>query len=141
MRGWLLARLGAAEWLFLSGGVLHAVAVPEHLREWWGYGLFFAVVAAGQAAYSLLLPRLGSRRWFLVSGVVGTLVLLEVWLQSRLSHPPVGPHRLHAEEFGLLDGLSAVVEVAVLPLLVVALLHRTTSPTAQQGAPRAAVPA
>lgn len=122
-------RLRVAEWLFLGGGVLHALAVPDHAREWWGYGLFFGAVAAGQAAYSLLLPRLRARTWFLLSGVVGNALLLELWLQSRLSHPPVGPHRLHAEEFGLLDGLSAAVEVAALLSLVLAIVHRTRPAT------------
>lgn len=110
----LSRRLVTAEWLFLLAGVLHLAAVPGHAAVWVGYAAFFVVVAVLQGGYSLLLPRLADRRWFLVAGLIGTAALLALWVQSRLWHTPVGPHRLHAEPFGLLDVAVAIVEVVSL---------------------------
>lgn len=106
--------LAAAEWLFLSAAVLHLLAVPGHASVWVGYAAFFVLTALAQGAYSLLLPRLAGQRWFLAAGLLSTTGLLGLWVQSRLWHTPVGPHRLHAEPFGLLDVTVAVVEVFAL---------------------------
>jgi hypothetical protein len=35
--------------------VAHAIDVPDHLREWWGYGTFFVIVAAFQFFYGIAL--------------------------------------------------------------------------------------
>lgn len=119
----------AAEWLFLAAAVLHLGAVPGHAQTWIGYGAFFVLVGLAQGLYSLLLPRLGHSRRFLVVGIVSTLALLALWLDSRLWHPLVGPHRFHAEAFGILDVTCAVVELVAVVLLVrsvTASSHRTT---------------
>ncbi len=107
----------AAEWLFLVAAVLHLGAVPGHAQTWVGYGAFFVLVGLAQGLYSLLLPRLGHSRRFLLVGIVSTVALLVLWLDSRLRHPLVGPHRLHAEAFGVLDVTCAVVEIAAILLL------------------------
>lgn len=112
--------VGATEWLSLVAALAHMWEVPEHWRVWWGYGAFFIAVAGVQGLYSVLLPKFARHVWFLVAGVAGTLMLLGIWLQSRLYHPPLGPHRLHREEFRTADRLSAVLEVAVVVLLVAA---------------------
>lgn len=110
--------LSAAEWLFLVAAVLHLLAVPSHASEWVGYAAFFVFVALAQGAYSVALPRLADRCWFLAIGLLGTAGLLGLWLQSRLWHSPVGPHRLHAEPFGLLDITAAVVETLAVACLI-----------------------
>jgi hypothetical protein len=35
--------------------VAHAVDAPDHLREWWGYGTFFVIIASFQFFYGLAL--------------------------------------------------------------------------------------
>ena len=35
----------------------HLWVVPEHLEEWWGYGMFFLVLAAAQVVYAFGLLR------------------------------------------------------------------------------------
>jgi len=105
--------LAAAEWASLAAALLHLWAVPNHWRDWAGYGAFFVVVFLAQGAYSLALPRLAERRWFLWSGLIGTIGLLVLWLQTRLSHPLAGPHRIHAEDFGTVDLMSASLEAVV----------------------------
>lgn len=116
--------LTAAEWLFLTAAVLHLLAVPGHASVWVGYAAFFVLTALAQGAYSLLLPRLAHHRWFLAAGLLSTTALLGLWIQSRLWHSPVGPHRLHPEPFGLLDVTCALIEVAAL-LCLAALYPRT----------------
>src|SRR5438477_7194861 len=34
--------------LSLAAGLIHLVAAPEHLHEWWGYGYFFLASGIGQ---------------------------------------------------------------------------------------------
>ena len=116
----------SAEWLFLVAAVLHLLAVPEHAAIWVGYEVFFIVTAVVQGAYSLLLPRLFQQRWFLAVGVALTVGLLGLWVQSRLWHAPVGPHRLHAEPFGLLDVTVAVVELLTVLCLAALIARQST---------------
>jgi len=35
--------------------VAHAIDVPDHLSEWWGYGTFFVIAAAFQFFYGIAL--------------------------------------------------------------------------------------
>ncbi len=107
-------RVAIAEWLTLLAALLHLLAVPSHAQVWRGYATFFVVIALGQGLYSLLLPRLADRRWFLALGIIGTSGLLALWWWSRVWQTPVGPHRLHAEPFGILDVSVGIVEVIVL---------------------------
>lgn len=117
--------VSAAEWLFLAAAVLHLLAVPGHAQVWVGYAAFFVLTALAQGVYSVLLPRLAHQRWFLAAGLTSTAALLALWIQSRLWHAPVGPHRLHAEEFGVLDVTVAVVEV--LSVIALARLYPSAS--------------
>ncbi len=41
--------------LSLGVGIVHALVMPEHLIEWWGYGFFFMLAALAQLTYGLLL--------------------------------------------------------------------------------------
>ena len=35
--------------------VAHAIDVPDHLSEWWGYGAFFVIIASFQFFYGMAL--------------------------------------------------------------------------------------
>ena len=111
--------LSVAEWATLGAAMLHLWVVPDHWRQWSGYGAFFVAVFITQGVYSLALPRLAHRLPFLGGGAVATIGLLGLWLETHLRHAPVGPHRLHADEFGAVDLASAALEtVAVIALVV-----------------------
>jgi hypothetical protein len=45
----------AAAVLSLDAAVIHALAAPQHVAEWWGYGSFFLTAAAAQGLFGLLL--------------------------------------------------------------------------------------
>lgn len=48
-----LLRLGAV--LSFVAGIVHIGNAPEHLTEWWGYGLFFLFASVAQFYYALTL--------------------------------------------------------------------------------------
>lgn len=111
---------------FVAGG-LHLLAGPEHLEEWWAYGLFFFVAAAAQAAYGLVLFTQGIEGWggwrvvranVYLAGIVGTLAIIALWVLSRTLGVPVGPEANEPERFGVLDGASKIVEIVLVAVLV-----------------------
>ncbi len=116
--------------LSLVAGLIHAWAMPEHYREWWGYGAFFVVVASAQVFLSDALLYRPRRRLFL-AGVVGNLGVISLYVVTRtVGVPFFGPHAGEVEEMGLIDLLSIVVELALVITLVVLLRVRlATRPT------------
>ncbi|MGG7382809.1 hypothetical protein ACQ7B2_30060, partial [Escherichia coli] len=42
----------AAVVLSAYAALLHNWVLPEHYREWWGYGMYFFVATAGQVFFS-----------------------------------------------------------------------------------------
>ena len=103
------------------------MAGPEHLEEWWAYGLFFFAAAAVQAAYGLLLFTQGIEGWggwhavrgrVYAAGIVGNLAIIALWIVSRTVGVPVGPEAFEPESFGVLDGASKAVEVALVAVLL-----------------------
>lgn len=120
-----LERWAAA--LAALAAVIHFGAGPQHLAEWWAYGLFFFVAAVAQAAYALLLWTQGIEGWggwsavrgrMYAAGIVGNLAIIALWVVSRTVGVPVGPEAFEPEGIGPLDAASKVVEVALVALLV-----------------------
>lgn len=123
---------------FAAGG-LHLMAGPEHLLEWWAYGLFFFAAAAIQAAYGLVLFTQGIEGWggwhavrdrVYLAGIFGNLAIIALWIVSRTVGVPVGPESFEPESFGVLDGASKAVEVVLVALLLrLHALAKASSPT------------
>lgn len=117
----------AAGVLSLLAGLVHGGLGPEHFREWWGYGLFFAFAAAAQAILGLALlvnpldpahPRAPAlRRALLLGGIVGNLLLVATYALTRTVGIPIGPGAGEAEPVGALDLATQVAEVATMLLL------------------------
>jgi hypothetical protein len=125
----------------LSIGALfaHAIDAPDHLREWWGYGAFFVIIAAFQFFYGfalLLQPwkyddsgtlrQDGDSRGrpFFVLGTILTCLVIAVYIITRISGMPFfGPDAVR-EPVTL---LSLVAPAECLPLLYchVLLFYRT----------------
>jgi hypothetical protein len=120
----------AAAALSLVAGLIHAWAMPEHARAWWGYGAFFLVVAIAQVFLSDALLYRPQRRLFL-AGVMGNLAVITLYVVTRtVGIPFFGPHAGAVEEMGMIDLLSIVVELALVSTLVVLLrVRRATRPT------------
>jgi hypothetical protein len=107
------AALRVATALSLLVAAMHLWVVPEHLEEWWGYGVFFLILAAAQGLYALGLLRRPSRP-FLLLGVGGNLAVAILWLVTRTTGIPLfGPHAGEVEGVGMLDLICTLAEVGI----------------------------
>jgi hypothetical protein len=99
----------------LSAGAaaIHFAVTSEHFKEYLMYGVFFLVTALAQMIWaSIAVWRLP--RWWLWLGVAGNTPVLAVYLASRTTGLPFGPDPGHAEPFGALDVLCALLELALI---------------------------
>lgn len=117
------ARIGLA-WLAGASALIHAVVVPEHLREWGLEGIFFAGTAAAQVAWAVAIYRNPSRPVLLV-GVAGNVALVSIWLYSRAIGIPIGPNAGEVEAIGALDVVATFGEIASLAMIGLMLAGRT----------------
>ena len=117
----------------LSSGsaAIHLVLSPDHFAEWWGYGLFFVLAAAGQAGLAAVLlykpwrrvARPQARRWLLatlVGGAVGNASIAVLYVVTRTAGIPLGPEVGEVEALtpaGVLSTISEVLSAAILSLL------------------------
>jgi hypothetical protein len=117
----------AAALLGLVAALIHAWVVREHLAHWWGYGVFFAVVAVAQAAAAVLLYGRPSRR-LLVGVIAANAGLIVLYIVSRtVGTPFLGPHAGHTETVGGLDLAASGAEIAQ-AALAATFLRRAPSP-------------
>jgi hypothetical protein len=93
-----------------GAGAIHLALGPEHLSEWAVLGTGFYAAGAVQLLWALLLVR--RERW-LLTGALGSLAFVGVWLVSRTSGLPFGPERWEAEAVGRADVLCVGLELAV----------------------------
>lgn len=104
----------------LGAGVIHVALGPEHMSEWVVLGTGFYVSGVLQVLFGLALLRRVGRR-LLVTGALGSLAFIGVWLVSRTTGLPVGPEAFEPEGYGVADvicvGLEAVVTLGALTLL------------------------
>lgn len=113
--------------LSLVAALIHLWVTPEHFEEWWGYGGFFLVVTAAQAAYALTLLQ-WSNRVILLLGVGGNLAIVILWLVTRTNGIPfLGPHAGEIEAVGGLDLLCTLAEVGIVALLMMLALRDLTT--------------
>jgi hypothetical protein len=115
--GFRAATLAAC--LSLAAGLIHLVAAPEHLQEWWGYGYFFLAAGIGQVLYGQFLFRQVHRgRAFYASGLLGTLAIIGLYVVTRtVGIPFFGPDAAEREAVSALDVGSKIVELALIVVL------------------------
>lgn len=113
-----LVMLGAIACLSLEAALVHLWFVPEHFKEWWGYGIFFVGAAIGQAAYGPLLIWRRTSVALLHAGIWANTGIISLYVVTRVYGIPLGPHALVVESVGLLDLVSVASELALVVLLV-----------------------
>lgn len=136
--------LNLAGSLSLTAALIHAMVMPEHFREWWGYGLFFFAVALAQSIYGtgLVLRAWGICRtgayqyvWkhhaqtLYIAGVVGNIAIVALYAITRTGGIPLGPEAGEIETFSTISITSQVLEIALvgcLMLLLTASRNRAT---------------
>jgi hypothetical protein len=120
--------------LSVAAGVGHGLVAPEHLREWWGYGLFFAVAAVGQVFFGALLlaapwryddtggllpERTGPVRALCLLGIVANSAVILLYTVTRtVGVPFLGPAAGQVEPLGLGGVVTTLLEAALVGVLV-----------------------
>lgn len=118
---------------------IHFGVAGDHFAEWWLYGVFFLLLAAGQVTWAVLCWQ-SARRALLVVGVLGNLGVVVLWVITRTVGLPFGPAPGVAEAVGVPDILCAVLELVSVGLTVAVLLRvRGTAPGRQWDARSATV--
>ena len=103
----------------LAGGI-HLSVAPEHLDEWWGYGVFFLLAALGEGALVVALA-VRPRTWVVQAGIWGSLATMLMYLVSRTSGITLGP-AAGAVEAVELPGLAATAAEGALVVVLCRLL-------------------
>lgn len=105
--------LYAAAGLSALAALSHLWAMPQHTREWWGYGAFFLASAVAQGAYGTILMRWPVRS-LLLAGIGGNVLILALYLLTRTVGIPIfGPHAGDVEGFGLVGLCAAAAELGI----------------------------
>lgn len=94
----------------MTSSAIHAAVCPEHFREWVVYGIFFMCASAAQAAWSVLVM-LRPSRGLLITGAVGNVVVVALFLISRTVGIPFGPAAFQPEELNWLGIVATGSEV------------------------------
>lgn len=99
----------------LSAGaaVIHLSVIPEHLKEYWPFAVFFAGVAAFQAAWPVAVLTRPQRGLYGI-GAVASAGLITLWALSRTTGLPLGPEPWHPEAASLPDLLAVALEIGLI---------------------------
>lgn len=100
----------------------------SHFREYWLFGLFFAIVTPLQLAWAEAVRRRPGARRLLAVGAAGNLAVVGVWVVSRLVGLPLGPDPFEPERIGFKDVLATVDELGLAGLALVLLARRGAHP-------------
>ena len=118
----------AAAALSFAAACLHGSVMVTHFREYWLFGLFFAIVTPLQIVWAELVRRRPGDRGLLAIGGAGNLSIALVWLVSRTVGLPFGPERLRAEAVGVKDVLATWDEVWLATLVATLLFSAAARP-------------
>jgi hypothetical protein len=99
---------------FASAGaaLIHLAVTPDHWREWLLSGLFFAGVTIFQLGWAAAVLR-SAHRSVLGFGVVVNVAVITMWIVTRTSGLPFGPHADVPEPLGPAGILTALLELVV----------------------------
>ncbi|HEV7882925.1 MAG TPA: hypothetical protein VGO81_05105 [Solirubrobacteraceae bacterium] len=111
----LLVYLAAG--LSLLAGYVHFAYAESHFEEWWGYGAFFVAAGNLQALFAALIVW-RPRAWQPLAGIAGNLAIVVVYLLSRTSGIPLGPHARVVEAAGAIDWATTAGQVALIGALI-----------------------
>ena len=110
--------------LSLGAAVIHFAVVPEHLDEYLPFGIAFIALGIAQLGMAIALLADGTR--FRIPAIVLTLSVLSAWTLSRTAGLPVGPHAWVPEEIGMIDATAAILESALVLVLLVPVARLAT---------------
>ena len=96
-----------------TAGAVHLAAADAHVAESSMFAAFFLVLGVAQAAWAVLV--LGNRqRGIMATGAIGSAGVIVVWILSRTTGLPIGPHPGEAEPAGMGDTIASALQFVVL---------------------------
>jgi hypothetical protein len=96
--------------LAATAGVIHFVAMVEHLGIDWHVGLFFGLVGAGQLAAGQRIYRNAGSERLLKLVALGSVAVGLLWVVSRTVGVPFGPEAGKVSKVGVGDSLATLLE-------------------------------
>ena len=114
----------AAAALSLAVAWVHLAYVASHMRQWWAYGAFFLAAGVGQALFAPLVLRRPAP-WVPAVGIAGSLAIVAMYVLSRTTGPPLGPHANVPEPAGPIDLATTGAEIALVGVLLTLLGARS----------------
>jgi uncharacterized membrane protein len=119
----------------IATALIHTGVAPEHLSEWWGYGLFFILAGVAQGLYGLLLllrpwrydersnlrsgPEPRSVRKLYIGGILANAAIIFLYLITRtLGIPFFGPAAGAVEPWTPLGIVSKLIEIMIIICLI-----------------------
>jgi hypothetical protein len=114
-------RLLVACGLSWAAGVIHVQATAWHLDEHLLYAAVFALLAAAQFAWGIVIYRRPSRG-LVWAGAASSVVVVAIWLVSRTTGLPIGPEQWSPEPVGAADAIATADEL-LLALMAVSYLR------------------
>jgi hypothetical protein len=118
--------------LLVGSAVVHLVMVPGHAGEWLTEGIGFAVVGWLQLGLGVSIA-MQQRSIMLWASIAVNVAAIAVWIVSRTSGLPVGPHAHHAETVMFIDGFTVAIEVVAVLLAAALLIRRSDHSTTSFG--------
>jgi hypothetical protein len=122
--------------LSLGAAAIHFAVVPDHVEEFWLFGLFFAGLGWYQALWAVLyalrpVPLLALMAIVVNAGTAG------LWLWTRTIGLPMGPNAGELESIGAPDLAATIFELTiVIGLMWVMASRRTPAIASTTSAPR-----
>jgi hypothetical protein len=125
--------------MIVSGSV-HGLITQQHFTEWWGYGVFFLVVAVCLIGFGLALitdaidPRYTPgdvqrlRRIMYLAGIAGNIGLLTLYTLTRTAGIPIGPGLGNVETVAGPDVIANLAEATAAVALIVLLWNARPGP-------------
>jgi hypothetical protein len=95
-----------------GAGAIHLAVIGKHTAASPLYGVFFALVAAFQLGWALLMISRPSRMLYL-AGALGNAVVIATWAVSRSTGVPIGPGAGIPEPVGFIDGVASAYEAVI----------------------------
>jgi hypothetical protein len=102
--------------LLVAASLIHLWVMPEHFRGWWGYGVFFIVVALAQGLFAVALLRWPSQQ-LCFAGVWVSLFTVVLYVATRAYGTPMGAHAGEVKGAGMLDLSATAAELGVIVAL------------------------
>lgn len=118
----LLVYLTAA--LSVGAGYVHFAYADSHFAAWWGYGAFFLAAGNLQVLFAALLIW-RPRAWLPLAGIGANLAIVVVYVLSRTSGIPLGPHAHVVEDAQAVDWATTAAQVAIILALLTMLEGRS----------------